>query len=130
MTTHILMARAITQEFTVTLGKPNRIVVPAYTANDLIIQLLVVDDAGDPVDISSYATRNFGCYPPASGTADFTKTPAFVTDGTDGLVKVTITDADTSAFTTGDKRIEIQLAKSGAKHTIADGVIQFIETQI
>lgn len=130
MTTHILMARAITQQFTVTLGKPNRIVVPAYTANDLIIQLLVVDDAGDPVDISSYTTRNFGCYPPASGTADFTKTPAFVTDGTDGLVKVTITDADTSAFTTGDKRIEIQLAKSGAKHTIADGVIQFIETQI
>lgn len=130
MTTHILMARAITQQFTVVLGKPNRIVVPAYAGNDLIIQLNVVDDAGDAVDISSYTTRNFGCYPPASGTADFTKTPAFVTDGTNGQVKVTITDADTSAFTTGDKRIEIQLAKSGAKHTIADGVIQFIETQI
>ena len=69
----------------------------------------------------------------ASGAAPITTTTApsaFVTDGTNGQVKVTITDANTSAFTTGDKRFEIQLAKSGAKHTIADGVIQFIDTQL
>lgn len=130
MTTHILMARAITQTFTVTLGKTNRIVVPAYAANDLVIKLIVVDDDGVAVDISSYTTRNFGVYPPASGTADITGTPAFVTDGTNGQLTCTITDANTSAFTTGNKRLEVQISKSGAKHTIADGVIQFTDTQI
>ena len=94
MTTHILMARAITQTFTVTLGKTNRIVVPAYAANDLVIKLIVVDDDGVAVDISSYTTRNFGVYPPASGTADITGTPAFVTDGTNGQLTCTITDAN------------------------------------
>ena len=130
MTTHILMARAITQTFTVTLGKTNRIVVPAYAANDLVIKLIVVDDDGVAVDISSYTTRNFGVYPPASGTADITGTPAFVTDGTNGQITCTITDAQTTAFTTGDKRLEVQISKTGAKHTIADGVIQFTTTQL
>ena len=130
MTTHIITARAITQTFTVTLGKPNRIVVPAYTANDLVIKLIVVDDAGAAVDISTYTTRNFGVYPPASGSADITGTPAFVTDGTNGQITCTITDANTTAFVTGDKRLEVQISKTGAKHTIADGVIQFTESQI
>ena len=130
MTTHILMARAITQTFTVTLGKSNRIVVPAYAGNDLVIKLIVVDDDGVAVDISSYTTRNFGVYPPASGSADISGTPAFVTDGTNGQITCTITDANTTAFTTGDKRLEVQISKTGAKHTIADGGIQFTETHI
>ncbi len=130
MTTTILTARAITQTFEVEWGKTNRLTIPAYAGNDLVIQLNIVDSAGDPVDVSTYTTRNFGCYPPTSGTADFTATPAFVTDGTNGQIKVTITDANTSAFTTGNKRFEVQLSKSGSKVTIADGVIQFTETQI
>lgn len=130
MSTTILMARAVTQAFTVVWGKPNRIVVPAFTKNDLIIRLNIVDEAGDPVDVSSYTTRNFGCYPPASGTADFTATPAFLTDGIDGVVTVTITDSNTSAFTTGNKRFEVQLAKTGSKITVVDGVIQFTATKI
>lgn len=130
MSTTILTARAITQVFEVEFGKPNRLVIPAYVANDLVIQLNIVDSDGVAVDVSSYTTRNFGCYPPASGTADFTATPAFVTDGTNGQIKVTITDANTSAFTTGDKRFEVQLAKSGSKITVADGVIQFTDTYL
>lgn len=130
MSTTILMARAVTQAFTVEWGKPNRIVVPAFTKNDLIIRLNIVDEAGDPVDVSSYTTRTSGIFPPSSGTADVSLTPAFLTDGTDGVVTVTITDSNTSAFTTGNKRFEVQLAKSGSKITIADGVIQFTATKI
>jgi len=130
MATTIVTARAITQAFTVVWGKPNRIVVPAYTKNDLIIRLNIVDEAGDPVDVSTYTTRTSGIYPPASGTADVSPTPAFLTDGTDGVVTITITDSNTSAFTTGNKRFECQLAKTGSKITVADGVIQFTATKL
>lgn len=130
MTTHIVTARAITQVFEVVWGQRNRIAVPAFTGNDLVIQLNIVDSAGAAVNVSTYTTRSFGCYPPSSGSADFTATPAFVTDGTNGQVKVTITDANTSAFTTGNKRFEVQLAKTGSKMTVAEGVIQFTESQI
>lgn len=130
MSTTILMARAITQAFTVVLTRPNRISVPAYAGNDLILRFNVVDEAGAAVDVSSYTTRNFAIYPLTSGTADVSITPSFLTDGTDGVILVTITDAQTSAFTTVDKRIELQIAKVTSKITLADGVIKFTDTYI
>lgn len=130
MATTTVMARAITQAFTVVLTRPNRIAVPLFAANDALLRFNIVDEAGAAVDVSSYTTRDFGVYPLSSGTPDFSVTPAFLTDGTDGVITVTITDAQTSAFTTVDKRIELQLAKAGSKITLVDGVINFTDTYI
>lgn len=130
MSTQLLMARAITQTFEVVFGEPNRIAVPAYTDNDIVLRIEVVDTAGAAVDISTYTTRNFGVFPMDSGTADFSVTPAFLTDGTDGIMTVTITDAQTSAFVTADKRIELQISLVSSKVTLLTGVINFVKSWI
>lgn len=125
MSTTILTARTLTREVTAVLGKTNRVSIPLFTKNDLVIQISVVDEDGDAVDISGYTTRNFGVYPPASGTADFTGTPALVGGGTGGIMTVTITDANTSAFTAGNKRLEVQISNGSLKHTILTGTLVF-----
>lgn len=125
MSATILTARSLTRTVTAVLGKVNRVSIPAFTKNDLVLSLAVVDEDGVAVDISGYTTRNFGVYPPGSGTADFTGTPALVGGGTGGLMTVTITDANTSAFTAGNKRIEVQIDNATLKHTILSGVIVF-----
>lgn len=125
MSTTILKARSMTRTLTCVLGAINRFAIPLFTKNDLVLRIAVVDEDGDPVDISGYTTRNFGVYPPDSGTADFTATPALVGGGTGGLMDITITDANTSAFAAGDKRFEVQITNGTLKYTIASGVLQF-----
>lgn len=117
-----------TQAFSILLGACARVVAKAFTANDLVLHFTVVDAAGDPVDISAWTTRNFGLYPMDSGTASFTKTPAFVTDGTDGEFTVTIATSDTSSLDAGVYRIEIQVAGTGIKSTIVRGTVVFKKT--
>lgn len=125
MSTTILKARSMTRVLTCVLGKVNRFAIQLFTKNDLTIRIAVVDEDGDPVDISGYTTRSFGVYPPSSGTADFTATPALVGGGTGGLMDITITDANTSAFSAGDKRFEVQITNGTLKYTVASGVLQF-----
>ncbi len=125
MSATILTARGMTRAITCVLGAVNRVSIPAFTKNDLILSLAVVDEDGVAVDISGYTTRNFGVYPPGSGTADFTGTPALVGGGTGGLMTVTITDANTSAFTAGNKRLEVQIDNATLKYTVLSGTLVF-----
>ncbi len=121
----------LTRTLTITNGVVNSVEIEdVYAGNDIVLQFNVVDAAGDAVDISAYTTRTCGVYPMESGTADFTPTAAFVTDGTNGQLKVTITDANTSAFGNVSKRIEIQLedATPTIKWTPVRGVLRFIKT--
>lgn len=119
----------LTETFTVTEDKTNPVALTRYAGNDAVVRFLVVDSAGDAVDISSFTTRAFGVYPMSSGTASFTGTPSFVTDGTDGLIACTITDANTAALD-GTYRFEVQISKTGAKVTLVRGTITIIPTQI
>jgi len=123
-----LAVAALTQTATIVSGRIAQPVFRAYTGNDLVLHFTVVDDAGDPVDISGWTTRNFALYTMDSGTAVFTKTPAFVTDGTDGEFTVTITDSDTSSLDAGNHRIEVQATGSGIKTTPVRGIIAFSKT--
>lgn len=116
------------QAFSILAGVTARIVAKAFTGNDLVLAFTVVDSAGDPVDISAWTTRNFGLYTMGSDTAVFTKTPAFVTDGTDGQFTVTIATSDTSGLSAGAHRIEIQVSGTGIKSTIVRGTIVFKKT--
>lgn len=117
-----LAVRGLTQAFTILENTTARITVRAFTGNDLVLHFTVVDAVGDPVDISAWTTRNFGLYPLDSGTASFTKTPAFVTDGTDGEFTVTIADSDTASLDAGSYRIEVQVAGTGIKQTVVRGL--------
>lgn len=117
-----------TQTFTILSGVLAKIVARAFTGNDLVLSFAVVDEDGDAVDVSAWTTRNFALYTTDSDTAVFTKTPAFTTDGTDGLFTVTIATGDTSAIDAGVHRIEIQVAGTGIKSTIVRGTIIFQKT--
>lgn len=119
----------LSQTFNVTEDKTNTFHVERYAGNDFVLVFQVNDTAGDAVDISSFTTRNFGVYPMSSGTASFTKTPAFVTDGTDGQISVTVADGDTSSLA-GTYRVELQISKTGTKVSLVRGTITIVETQI
>ncbi|MCE7937118.1 MAG: hypothetical protein DYG90_00660 [Chloroflexi bacterium CFX6] len=124
-----LIVKPLTQTFEIVWGKTNRVFAEVYAKNDFVLQFEVVDEAGDPVDVSTYTTRNFGVYPLDSGSASFSKTPAFATDGTDGVMTVTVADTDTTALA-GDYRMELQISKTGAKETLVSGTLRFIESWV
>lgn len=124
-----LVVKPLTQTFEVVFGKVNRLFADLYAKNDFVLRFEVVDEDGDPVNLSTYTTRNFGVYPADSGTASFTKTPAFLTDGTDGILTVTVADTDTTSLA-GDYRLELQLAKTGAKETLATGTLRFLKSWV
>lgn len=124
-----LVTKPLTQAFAAVLGKVNRVDLTVFAKNDFVIQVTVVDEDGDAVDISTYTTRNFGLYPMTSGTASFTKTPAFGTDGTNGVLTVTVADTDTTSLA-GDYRIELQIAKTGAKATVLTGIVHIMPSYV
>lgn len=123
-----LPIHALTQAFEILSGVTAKIVARAFTGNDLVLHFTVVDETGDPVDVSAWATRAAALYTQDSGTAALSKTPAFVTDGTDGEFTVTITDADTSAFAAGVYRLEIQMTGTGIKTTVVRGSVVLSKT--
>lgn len=124
-----LVVKSLTQTFEVEWGKVNRMFAEVYAKNDFVLQFEVVDEDGDPVDISTYTTRNFGVYPADSGSASFSKTPAFLTDGTDGVMTVTVADTDTTSLA-GDYRMELQISKTGAKETVVSGTLRILESWV
>lgn len=124
-----LIVKPLTQTFEIAWAKANRVFAEVYAKNDFVLQFEVVDEAGDPVDLSTYTTRNFGVYPLDSGSASFSKTPAFLTDGTDGVMTVTVADTDTTALA-GDYRMELQISKTGAKETLVSGTLRIIESWV
>lgn len=124
-----LVVKSLTQTFEVEWGKVNRMFAEVYAKNDFVLQFEVVDEDGDPVDISTYTTRNFGVYPADSGSASFSKTPAFLTDGTDGVMTVTVADTDTTSLA-GDYRMELQISKTGAKETLVSGTLRILESWV
>jgi len=124
-----LVCRPLTQALTAVLGKINRVDLTVYAKNDFVIQVTVVDEDGDAVDISTYTTRNFGVYPMNSDTPSFSKTPAFATDGTNGVMTVTVADTDTTSLA-GDYRLELQIAKTGAKATVLTGIIHILPSYV
>ena len=123
-----LAVRALTTSFTIVQNTTIRPALRLFTGNDFVLSFAVVDADGSPVSIAGWTTRSFGLYPDGSGTASFTKTAAFVTDGTDGLFTVTVTDSDTSALDAGTYRIEVQVSGSGIKLTPVRGVVIFQKT--
>jgi len=116
-----------TQSFTIQSGKTAHPRAKAFTGNDLVLHFTVVDAAGDPVDISAWTTRSFALFSMA-GVSQFTKTPAFVTDGTDGEFTVTIAVGDTSGLDAGNYPIEIQVSGTGIKSTVVRGLVTFQKT--
>ena len=123
-----LPIHALTQAFTILTGVTAKITARAFTGNDLVLHFTVVDADGDPVSIAAWTTRAAALYTQDSGTAVLSKTPAFVTDGSDGEFTVTITDADTSAFAAGVYRLEIQMTGTGIKTTVVRGSVVLAKT--
>lgn len=94
------------------INELNKFVEYVRKGNDLVIVFTFVNAAGAAQDVSAYTTRNFrlGMATPVTGT------PAFVTDGTNGQVSVTLTDAQLT--TAGSYALEVQVSNgSSIKYT-------------
>jgi hypothetical protein len=74
---------------------------------------LTCQQDGSAVDISSYTTLQFILTDP-DGTAA-TKTAAFDSDGTDGILKYTLADGDIDSA--GRWRVQARVSKAGAEIT-------------
>lgn len=107
---------SLTRNLTIRQGITNSVHLDVFASNDVILRFTVVDDDGDPVDISAWTTRAWGIFPADSGVADETGTPSFETDGTDGVMLVTITDVNLAGLA-GRRRIEVQVSGTGIKLT-------------
>lgn len=129
MSTIRLSIRPLTQAFGPVLGQVNRLLAEVYAKNDFVLSFTVVDEDGDPVDLSTYTTRAWAIYPMDSGTAALSKTPAFGSDGSDGVLTVTVADTDTTALA-GDYRMELQIAKTGAKATVVTGILRILPSYV
>ena len=119
----------LTRNFTIVEEKTNSIHFDVFEANDVVLRLAVVDSAGAAVDVSAWTTRAWGIYPPGSGTADATGAPTFETDGTDGIVLVTLADTDLASLA-GRRRIEVQVSGTGIKLTPVRGTFDVTETYV
>ena len=77
---------------------------------------LTVQQDGSALDISSYSTLQFILTDP-DGTAE-TKTAAFDSDGTDGILKYTIADGDIDAE--GNWNVQARILKAGVELTSSE----------